>query len=463
MSQSPVSSLNQKIHNIFYEQSLLSPESRVLVAFSGGLDSSVLLDLLVRLRQQTGIKLAAAYIHHGLRNSADEELKFCRDICIKNDVYFSADYVNVQDYSQKENLSIEEAARQLRYQALEKARLNMGAGCIVTAHHRDDVVETFLLHLFKGSGLPGLIGPRLRYGHIIRPLLDISRAELEQYALNRGIVYSNDETNKDNRFDRNMLRIEILPLLKKRFPAADKKIYNLSRIIEQEEEQWEQLLENVISGLNLSTDKILIPASVRAELKPALLARLLVKLAHTIKGPDFFLHQKDISKILGYTDTGQGYIQILCRQDLLISGSYGSICLEKTRENFPCDEIYVKLTDSCSVFYKKNILVFEKQEGRVAGEEGLSFCFQPEIKVRPWKDGDNLEYQTGRHKKLQDWMVDCKIPRPERNNAIVFTTTSDAVIAIWIPGNLSRVAVPFYAEPGKPSIHVRLETSGDKI
>ncbi len=200
-----------------------SPEKTLRMAFSGGLDSCVLLDILVQLNSgqrnsHPSFKLHAMHVHHGLSVHADEWAEFCANTCLSYDIPLNIVKVHVD---KKAGLGIEAAARQARYDALMKKHADFDIDFIALAHHLNDQAETFLLQLFRGAGVKGLsamaqvdISRRL-----FRPLVDVSRADLLAYAQQRRLKWIEDESNNDSHFDRNFLRHEIIPAIEQRFTS----------------------------------------------------------------------------------------------------------------------------------------------------------------------------------------------------------------------------------------------------
>jgi tRNA(Ile)-lysidine synthase len=192
---------------------------RLLLGFSGGLDSCVLLHLLASLRAECGFELAALHVNHGISLRADEWQQFCAEVCAVLQVPFGAQRVAVPLDG---GLGLEAAARAARYAAL----LAQPADRVVLAHHRDDQAETLLLQLLRGAGIRGLAAMPVqsegngRAPAILRPLLDIPRATLFAYARAHHLVWIEDESNLDLAYDRNFLRHHIFPELEQRFPAS---------------------------------------------------------------------------------------------------------------------------------------------------------------------------------------------------------------------------------------------------
>lgn len=207
-------------------QSGQSEKQSIAVAYSGGLDSTVLLHLMREYASEQGIQLHAFHVHHGLSPHADRWLEHCRQTCIATGVAFDARLVNI---GRDSGDSIEEVARDARYRALGAMCREHGVSLLVTAHHIDDQAETILLQMLRGAGLAGISGmdcanyaPRLLGSDtvvIARPLLAVSRSNLDDYAQGHGIANIEDESNIDPRFARNALRHQVMPALQENFPG----------------------------------------------------------------------------------------------------------------------------------------------------------------------------------------------------------------------------------------------------
>ncbi len=198
----------------------LKPNQRVLLALSGGLDSSVLLHLLAGAKLTIPYELHAMHVHHGLSQSADAWADFCTEQCKLLNV--PIEVVRVQlDRNSKQG--IEAAARQLRYEALFDFKLNeIAPDFIVTAHHQDDQAETLLLQLFRGAGVKGLASMATidESRRLMRPLLDVSRQTLLAYAEQHNIPWCDDESNDNTEYERNFVRHEVMPVLATRHPSV---------------------------------------------------------------------------------------------------------------------------------------------------------------------------------------------------------------------------------------------------
>ncbi len=194
---------------------IIRPGSRVCVGLSGGLDSVVLLDLLNRMQPIDLFELFAMHVNHQLSPNARQWAQFCADLCAQKNIPLHIETVNV---ARDSGLGIEATAREARYLVFKK----QNADVIALAHHADDQAETLLLQLLRGAGVRGASAmPMMSDGQpaIVRPLLDVTRNELEQYAAQRGLKWITDESNADIRYDRNYVRHQVMPQIAKRFPA----------------------------------------------------------------------------------------------------------------------------------------------------------------------------------------------------------------------------------------------------
>ncbi len=211
------------------------------IAYSGGLDSCVLLHLLVRLaRQQSLPPISAIHVHHGLQSGADAWAEHCHETCRALGVPLEVVRVRVAD-----SASLENAARKARYAAFE-GRLGEGE-VLLTAQHRDDQAETMLFRLLRGAGLKGLAAMpparALRRGRLVRPLLDVSRAELEAWARAEGLSWIEDPSNASLDHSRNYLRHQVFPVLEQRWPAATASMARAAGHLAEAQELLDELAE----------------------------------------------------------------------------------------------------------------------------------------------------------------------------------------------------------------------------
>ncbi len=203
--------LKATLIDVFTQKKLVN--SKLVLALSGGLDSTVLLNLLAEVNKTLPFQLSAHHVHHGLSKNADAWADFCAETCKKLHIPLTISNVKVNKNS---GLGVEATAREARYEAL----LSSDADFVCLAHHQDDQAETLLLQLARGAGVKGLAGMAMINDKLLRPLLDAPRSRIEAYAKQHNLTWIEDESNADTQFDRNFMRHEILPTFAKQYPAV---------------------------------------------------------------------------------------------------------------------------------------------------------------------------------------------------------------------------------------------------
>ncbi|MFA0654772.1 tRNA lysidine(34) synthetase TilS [Vibrio sp. 10N.222.49.C12] len=253
------------------DQSALKP-CRLIVAFSGGVDSRVLLELAAQFAKSHHIDCCAVHVHHGLSNNADYWAEQCKTWCDALSVSLFIERVSL-DISRGE--SVEKLARDARYQALKK-HIRQG-DVLVTGQHIDDQVETFLLALKRGSGPKGLSSMAkvmpFSGAHIVRPLLSVTRTDIEGAARDMALTWVEDESNQDVRFDRNFIRHQVTPTLTERWPSFRESVSRSAQLCAEQELLLDELLESHLQ--QALTEKHSLSIEVLSQYSDLLRARLL--------------------------------------------------------------------------------------------------------------------------------------------------------------------------------------------
>jgi tRNA(Ile)-lysidine synthase len=229
---------------LFKRLQALTESSRFLVAYSGGLDSHVLLHALANLPQaHSDFEIRAVHVHHGLSTQADAWVEHCLNTCRELNIELSIQRAVLPSLNNK---SIEETAREMRYQIFAEV-LHDNEG-LMTAHHQDDQAETLLLQLFRGAGPKGLAAMpeavQFAKGCLLRPLLRFSRDDIKQYALHHGLCWVEDDSNTNLSFDRNYIRHQVFPIVKKRWPSVAKTVARAAQHCANADFLLEQLAES---------------------------------------------------------------------------------------------------------------------------------------------------------------------------------------------------------------------------
>ena len=230
-----------KVSDYIKKHKLLNTNDLYLVALSGGADSVALLLLL----KEAGFNVHAAHCNFCLRGAeSDRDEAFCVSLCQQLDIELHRAHFSTRMYAELHKVSIEMAARELRYRWFEQLREDMGAAGVCVAHHRDDSVETVLLNLVRGTGLRGMTGIQPRNGSILRPLLCVSRAEIEAFLSERRQKYVTDSTNLETDVLRNKIRLQVLPLLRELNPAVSDNIQRTAENLVEAQEVLDATLTN---------------------------------------------------------------------------------------------------------------------------------------------------------------------------------------------------------------------------
>ena len=208
--------IEKKVKDFINKYKMVNDQDKIIIGVSGGADSVCLLFVLKKLREERDFDFNAVHINHGLRGeSADRDEVFVKECCEKWDVPCYTFHVNVKEVASREKLSIEDAGRMLRQQTFKKVMKETGSNKVALGHHQNDNAETLLMNLARGSGIRGVSGIKPASEHYIRPLLCLTRDEIEEYLKDKGISFCMDETNEEIHFVRNRVRNVVIPHLEK--------------------------------------------------------------------------------------------------------------------------------------------------------------------------------------------------------------------------------------------------------
>ena len=423
---------------------------RVLCAVSGGVDSMMLLHFLWRRSREGSIRLTAATFDHRLRPESAGDVDFVLEWCREHEIPCHTGSGDVAGFAQKQGMTLEEAGRALRYRFLEDCRSSVGADYIATAHNADDNAETLLLHLLRGSGLKGLGGIPPRRGHIIRPLLELSRAEIADYCNAYDLPHREDESNLDTAYTRNYLRHQVLPLLREKNPSLTAALTRTAESLRLDEAFFARETARLAGELlRQEGDKISVSAHRLAALEPALALRLVQEMAERIApGAVLPWQQRRALLALAAEDNSSGKIFLTNRlqgrriYDMLIlsppspEGQSFSPVQLGPGEN--CEIAELELTVSCR----------EALCPTDTGRDCSVFYLRPpeegQLLVRPRQAGDCIRLTGRPAKTLKKLFQEARIP-PEHRDAIPVLVLEGAVSAVagfgvstdWntLPGN----------------------------
>jgi tRNA(Ile)-lysidine synthetase, N-terminal domain len=286
-------SLLRKVITLQRKTKLIPPNSAILVAFSGGIDSSSLAVALQRLKEPLKIKrLALLHINHLLRGEESyRDENFARNFAQKYSLELFVERVDVSSLAKKRGGNIEAVAREERYRLFEDVRKREGFDLVATAHHLGDLVETIILWLTRGTGLEGLLGFEPVEGNIIRPFYLATRQEIEDFAKKQAIEWVEDSTNYDLSLARNRIRHRVVPELKAINPNLEESVLRMREILKEENELLEKLVQTALLKVKEEGREGFL------KLEPALQRRVVMKL-YGVK------NFKEVSKIINRIKKG---------------------------------------------------------------------------------------------------------------------------------------------------------------
>ena len=239
--------LEKKVLKTIKENDLIQSGDTIVIGVSGGPDSMALLNVLINLvnNQEIQAKLIVAHINHGIREEADEETKFVEEFCKKNNIPCYVKKEKVEELAKKQRIGTEEAGRKLRYSFFDEILKKENGNKIATAHNANDNAETMLMNIMRGSGSSGLKGIELKRDEkYIRPILKITREEIEEYCIQKDLNPKIDKTNKENIYTRNKIRNELIPFIEKEFnPNIINSLNRLSELMKEDDEYFEKIVE----------------------------------------------------------------------------------------------------------------------------------------------------------------------------------------------------------------------------
>lgn len=419
-----------RAHSTIKKYNMIRPNSRILVGVSGGPDSICLLKVLNQLSDDYRIRLYAFHLNHKLRGKeSDGDAKFVKEFCRNLRVPYRTKTIAVRDYAQKMKLSLEHAAREIRYQVLERERKRWQCDKIAMGHNANDNAETVFINLVRGTGTRGLAGiPPVR-NRIIRPLIKIERDSIIEYLKKNRIDYRIDSTNIDSKIRRNFIRNKIIPKLKRLNPNLIETITRFVDIVREEDKYFNQLAEQVAKMVVIKRTKQGMLLDNKAFLSYNLtLRRRVLKLLRPELGFDKI---EQILEVSGNKSIGKTELE----PKLVAQREYERLYIGRPTRKILTLEVTVPLVNS---FERMGVKLVTKivSDYDLADKDSNTEVFDYEkisipLILRYRLPGDKFIPFGGKEKKLKEILIDDKIPERIRNQLPLLC---DSKGILWILG-----------------------------
>ncbi len=451
--------LEEKVLQTIKKFDMLSSNDRVLIGISGGPDSVTLLNVLLSLKKRYNLSFFIAHLDHMLRGKeSDEDVNFVNNLAQELGLPCEVKSCNLSKIALKEHLTLEEAARKYRYKFYLETAKKYKTNKIALGHNADDQAETVLMRFLRGSGLEGLMGiPPVR-GKIIRPLIECSRAEIEEYCKENKIGYRVDSSNKEVVYFRNKIRLELLPLLSKDYNKNIKdtmlRLRNITSEVSAYLSQETELLFKEVARRE-SPEMVIIDLKKFTSLPLALKRRIIRKSIEVVKGNLYSISFAHNNEILKLTEYQLGEKEICLPDNLMAKKIYNKIMIYKKMiskdqtEEIPTHwkydilipgkteikslgiKVEIKILDSADI---KSSLYFNRKKSKGEFLEFIDYNkVKPPLKLRNRRSGDRFyPLKMKGLKKVKDFFIDNKIPKSHRDLIPILVDSEDQII--WIMG-----------------------------
>ncbi len=417
--------LRDKVLKTIDKFSLIPKGSKVLVALSGGPDSVTLLHLLNQLKDKLSVEVAAVHVNHMLRGEESErDEQFVRELCKNWKVPLFVERVNIPELSNGKN--VEAVARKERYRKFKEVLKIWKGDLVALGHTASDLTETVLLNLTKGTGLKGLRGFLPKRDIFIRPLFEVKREEVENYIEENNIPFVVDSSNLETKYERNLLRIEVIPVLKRINPSLESAVLRETEILRGVEDFISSKVEAVVS-LYLRNGRFCIPLSVAKEIHPLLFSEVLRESYRRISGRELSFEKVQlVRKIL----EKKGYREFFPHREFKIYKDQEFFCIEKKGKfkkfSFKVDNLPTTVDTPLyrlSFFKNRGIPILTVSEFEKNG-----------LVVRGRLPGDRLTFKDF-SKKLKKFLIERRVPASIRDR-IPIVEASGRII--FIPNLYTR-------------------------
>ena len=427
--------LAERVRDYARKEGLWRSGDAVLAAVSGGPDSMALLDVLSLIGGEWKLKLVVGHVHHGLRPEADADADYVKEVASRYNLLYLIRHVDVRGRVAKTGESIEEAARELRYAALQEMAHDVGAQRIATGHTADDQAETVMMRILRGTGVAGLAGILPQRGPIIRPLLPVWRQDILAYLRERKVGFCTDLTNASLDMTRNRIRLELLPMLEREYaPRLRARLQNLAEIARQDGMLLDGMVETEFTRLRQwMPDGLALPPAL--DLPHAIRWRMWRQAIAEVRGglEDIsFEHLRDIENLPPGQEVHLPGMRVIHESNRLIfmKGAKAGLPVTIPELTLTAPGRLCYSPAGCCITTEVSPTPFPIESGDVAVLD--TGAVKGRLVMRSWQPGDRFRPlgAPGEH-KLQDIFVDAGVPRRLRSRVPVVL---DEEGIIWLAG-----------------------------
>ncbi len=450
------------------EHQMIQKGDKVLCALSGGADSVVMTLALIYLSKQMEFTICACHLNHDLRGqNAESDALFCEKFCKEHQIEFICEKVSVEVYAKEHKKSIEHAAREVRYDFFERTLKTLAANKIATAHNANDVAETMIMNLTRGTGIVGLCSiPKIR-GNIIRPLIETSRNEIEKFAKENNIQYVTDETNLDIIYTRNKIRHNVITELCNINSGFIKNINKTTKLLNQDADFLENIAAVEMENNCIETEKgyyikVFDINCLHIAISSRIIRNMYEKISHDVNN----LSMVQVESILNLCKSDNVSASLELPKNIIVRRQYDMIFMEKIEideENNEINKVHIKLGEVYSFKRGKIEFCIKKiEKAEKVNKKVNNFYISCDkinvdklyIRTRITHDKIKLSHKTGT-KTLKKLFIEKKIPKIIRDEILILCDDIGIIAVCDLGVDINRTS-------DKDDLKIEFKTKGEQ-
>ncbi len=436
-----------RVKKTIKKYNMLEKNDNVIIGLSGGSDSVTLFHVMRKIKDEIGITLSVVHVNHLIRDVSIEDENFCIELCKKYNIPIAVYKIDVKKMSKEQKITVEECGRKVRYDKFKKSFKDGAVNKIAVGHNLNDVVETFLMRLVRGSGLKGLGSIQGVRDNIIRPLIEINKIDIENFCKENKFEYKVDESNFGLDYERNRVRNKLIPLLEAEYnEGVINNINKTSKIISEENSYLEKISYEKFLSMTNRNNELTINRSKLLKEDKVIIRRIVRECIKYINKNLDSISYEHIEKVIEIASKENGK-KITLPQNLIVQKTYDEIIFykkdrdEKKEEEINLELEVVKYVDKLKryILISKNIVekkyidqieVEKTYENKIYSKENIQFT------LRYRKTNDKIYFKgINGNKKLKKYFIDEKIPSKNRDKIMLL---ADGENIVWIFDDKNR-------------------------